>query len=104
MKQQIKAVAKKEVKAHEKKMHGMKRGGNVKNYAEGGNVGKKYEDMTKAEKEKVQLENARKRDPKAFDMKKSMYDSAVKKKASEGKGYAKGGGIEVRGKTKCKYR
>jgi hypothetical protein len=35
-------------------------------------------------------------------MKKSMYDSAVKKKASEGKGYAKGGGIEVRGKTRGK--
>lgn len=38
MKQQMKAAAKKEVKAHEKKMHGMKCGGRVKKYAKGGGI------------------------------------------------------------------
>lgn len=34
----MKQVAKKEVKAHEKQMHGMKCGGKVKKYAAGGSV------------------------------------------------------------------
>lgn len=36
--QPMKSVAKKEVKAHEKKLHGMKCGGKVKKYAAGGSV------------------------------------------------------------------
>jgi hypothetical protein len=35
---QMQKVAKKEVKAHEKQMHGMKNGGKVKKYASGGAV------------------------------------------------------------------
>lgn len=35
---ECKTVAKKEVKAHEKKMHGMKAGGSCKGYAKGGGI------------------------------------------------------------------
>jgi hypothetical protein len=63
--------------------------------------------LSKAEMETVQLKNERARNPKEFDAAKAMYESATsKKKGGAVKSKAKptcmarGGGIEVRGKTK----
>jgi len=77
-KAQDKKMVKKAVGMHEKQLHGDKKT-NLDKLADGGDPAKskKYEAMSKAEKEKVQLDNERKRDPKAFDKKKSMYDSAI---------------------------
>ena len=42
-------------------------------------MAKKYEDMTKAEKEEVQLKNERARNPKEFDTKKKNTEIATQK-------------------------
>jgi hypothetical protein len=121
---QDKAMAKKAVGMHEKQLHGgkksdlaaLKKGGKVMKYAEGGTVTKTaqmkttkdtdYAKLSREEKEKVQLKNARAKNPQEFDKMKSMYDSALKnegyKKGGKVKCMAKGGGIEVRGKTRGK--
>ena len=85
---QDKAMAKKAVGMHEKQLHGGKKsnlstlkcGGKVAKYAEGGKVGKSNKDMPES---------------------KEMGPLGLKKGGSCGmKKYAKGGGVEVRGKTK----
>jgi len=123
MKQQMKAVAKKEVKTHEKKMHGMKCGGKVKKYAEGGDI------PTKAQKEEMrgQVQDARnkkaaedyqknkkteKKDKsggllggakRGLSNRQKQLDEAMgMKKGGKVKKYAKGGGVEHKGKTKGK--
>ena len=85
-------------------------------------MAKKYEDMTKAEKEEVQLKNERARNPKEFDTKKknteiatqkvhTMPDGTKMKGAKHGmkhggavKGKCKMDGIAIRGKTRAKQR
>ena len=86
-------------------------------------MAKKYEDMTKAEKEEVQLKNERARNPKEFDTKKknteiatqkvhTMPDGTKMKGAKHGMkhgGAVKGkkcriDGIAVRGRTRAKQR
>jgi len=88
---QDKAMAKKAVGMHEKQLHGGKKsnlstlkcGGKVAKYAEGGKVGK----VGKSDK--------------AMPEGKDMGPLGLKKGGScSMKKYAKGGGIEVRGKTK----
>lgn len=105
-KSQDKKMVKKAVGMHEKQLHAGKKT-NLGKLADGGDPAKSktYESLSKAEKEKVQLDNERKRDPKAFDKKKSLYDSAKSmpktfKAGGTVKGNAKGRGCEVRGKTK----
>lgn len=91
MKNGMKKVAKAEVKGHEKRMHGMKCGGKVMKYAEGGKVEKP---MPKG-KEMVP------------DFAKDKNQDMKNKKAAENyaktRKFAKGGGIESRGKTKGRF-
>lgn len=60
--------------------------------------------LSKEQMEEVQLKNERARNPKEFDAAKALYDSAVGKKkggtVKKCKCMARGGGIEVRGKTR----
>ncbi len=82
-----KSIAKKEVKGHEKSMHGMKKGGIVEK-----GTGEKYASkaaMMRHEKKESKAEEA-----KEHGMKKGGMCGAKK--------YARGGGIEVKGKTKGK--
>lgn len=93
-KSDAKTIAKKEVKGHESSMHKMKKGGMA--YAKGGVVekstGEKY-------KSKAAMMKHEKKETKAEEMK----EHKMKKGGmAKGCGYAKGGGIEVRGKTKGK--
>lgn len=85
MKRDMKTVAKKEVKGHEKRMHGMKCGGKVKKMADGGKV-------KPAPKEVVP------------DFAKDKNQDVKNQKAAENyaktRKFAKGGGIERKGKTK----
>jgi hypothetical protein len=96
MKQQMKAVAKKEVKTHEKKMHSMKCGGKVKKYAEGGKVMEdKVPSAAEAKEMRGQVQDAKN--------KKAAENYQKGKKAEKTvKSYSKGGGVERKGKTKCK--
>ena len=89
-KSDAKMIAKKEVKGHESSMHKMKKGGMA--YAKGGIVekgtGEKY-------KSKAAMMKHEKKESKAEEMK----EHGMKKGGSCG-GYARGGGIEKKGKTK----
>ena len=111
---------KKESKAEEMKEHGikgygMKKGGKVKKYAEGGAVasGKKpaesdydkklREEALQSMRDKKMMEQS----GKAYEKAKEQSLGAPEKKMRSGgscgmKKYARGGGIEVRGKTKGK--
>jgi hypothetical protein len=90
-KSDAKMIAKKEVKGHESSMHKMKKGGMA--YAKGGitekGTGEKY-------KSKAAMMKHEKKESKAEEMKEH------KMKRGGSCSYAKGGGIEVRGKTKGK--
>ena len=94
-KSDAKMIAKKEVKGHEKSMHGMKKGGACKGYAKGGMIekgtGEKYAS-------KAAMMKHEKKESKAEEMK----EHGMKKGGMCGGKYARGGGIEVRGKTKGK--
>ena len=86
-KSDAKMIAKKEVKGHESSMHKMKKGGIVEK-----GTGEKY-------KSKAAMMKHEKKETKAEEMK----EHKMKKGGmAKGCGYAKGGGIEVRGKTKGK--
>ena len=86
-KSDAKMIAKKEVKGHESSMHKMKKGGIVEK-----GTGEKYAS-------KAAMMKHEKKETKAQEMKEHGM-----KKGGMAKGgcYAKGGGIEVRGKTKGK--
>ena len=90
-KSDAKMIAKKEVKGHEKSMHGMKKGGACKGYAKGGIVekgtGEKYAS-------KAAMMKHEKKESKAEEMKEH------KMKSGGSCSYARGGGIEKKGKTK----
>jgi hypothetical protein len=93
-KSDAKTIAKKEVKGHESSMHKMKKGGMAKGYAKGGVIekgtGEKY-------KSKAAMMKHEKKESKAEEMK----EHKMKKGGmAKGCGYAKGGGIEKKGKTK----
>lgn len=101
-----KKMAKKAVGMHEKQLHGgkksnleaLKKGGKVMKYAEGGSVEER-------EKQKKMYDAAEKMDKEPYspmDAMKRMV--SPKKEASKPapKKYARGGGIEVRGKTRGK--
>ena len=88
-KSDAKMIAKKEVKGHESSMHKMKKGGMA--YAKGGitekGTGEKY-------KSKAAMMKHEKKESKAEEMKEH------KMKRGGSCSYAKGGGIEKKGKTK----
>ena len=85
-KSDAKMIAKKEVKGHEKSMHNMKKGGKI---VEKG-TGEKYAS-------KAAMMRHEKKESKAEEMAEHGL-----KKGGKVKKYARGGGIEVRGKTKGK--
>jgi hypothetical protein len=86
-KAEAKTIAKKEVAGHEKSMHKMKKGGVVEK-----GTGEKYSS-------KAAMMRHEKKESKAEEMK----EHGMKKGGMCGaKKYARGGGIEVRGKTKGK--
>jgi hypothetical protein len=91
-KSDAKMIAKKEVKGHESSMHKMKKGGIIEK-----GTGEKY-------KSKAAMMKHEKKESKAEEMKehKMNYGGMAKKMAKGGSCYVKGGGIEVRGKTKGK--
>jgi hypothetical protein len=100
MKQQMKTVAKKEVKTHEKKMHGMKCGGKVKRYADGGKVDTEH--LVAKEDKQAAVNKAR--DKQIASDKAAMEKKYPPKvKPAKPKSYAKGGGVERKGKTKGKF-
>jgi hypothetical protein len=84
-KSDAKMIAKKEVKGHESSMHKMKKGGIVEK-----GTGEKYAS-------KAAMMKHEKKETKAQEMKEHKM-----KKGGMCKGYAKGGGIEKKGKTKGK--
>jgi hypothetical protein len=92
-KSDAKMIAKKEVKGHESSMHKMKKGGMAKGYAKGGIIekgtGEKY-------KSKAAMMKHEKKETKAEEMK----EHGMKKGGMCGGKYARGGGIEKKGKTK----
>jgi len=84
------------VKGHEKRMHGMKCGGKVKRYADGGKVNT---DHLVAKEDKQAAVN------KARDKQIAADKAAMEKKyppKEKVKKFAKGGGVERKGKTKGK--
>ena len=85
-KSDAKMIAKKEVKGHESSMHKMKKGGITEK-----GTGEKY-------KSKAAMMKHEKKESKAEEMK----EHGMKKGGMCGGKYARGGGIEVRGKTKGK--
>jgi len=85
-KSDAKMIAKKEVKGHESSMHKMKKGGVVEK-----GTGEKYAS-------KAAMMKHEKKETKAQEMK----EHGMKKGGMCGGKYARGGGIEVRGKTKGK--
>jgi hypothetical protein len=87
-KSDAKMIAKKEVKGHEKSMHGMKKGGKI---VEKG-TGEKYAS-------KAAMMRHEKKESKAEEMKEHGMKKGGMCKAKK---YARGGGVEVRGKTKGK--
>lgn len=86
------AVAKKEVKGHEKRMHGMARGGILA-------------EKIRNEKSELKRVGAKERDA-GFEMKRVKSEMAVDKSkmgmcgGGKVKKMARGGGIEIKGKTK----
>lgn len=87
-KAEAKSIAKKEVKGHEKSMHGMKKGGSI---TEKG-TGEKY--ASKAAMMRHEKKESKAEEMKEHGMKKGGMCGAKK--------YARGGGIEKKGKTKGK--
>ena len=85
-KSDAKMIAKKEVKGHESSMHKMKKGGIIEK-----GTGEKYAS-------KAAMMKHEKKESKAEEMK----EHGMKKGGMCGGKYARGGGIEVRGKTKGK--
>jgi hypothetical protein len=85
-KSDAKMIAKKEVKGHESSMHKMKKGGVVEK-----GTGEKYAS-------KAAMMKHEKKETKAQEMK----EHGMKKGGMCGGKYARGGGIEIRGKTKGK--
>ena len=85
-KSDAKMIAKKEVKGHESSMHKMKKGGIIEK-----GTGEKYAS-------KAAMMKHEKKETKAQEMK----EHGMKKGGMCGGKYARGGGIEVRGKTKGK--
>ena len=85
-KSDAKMIAKKEVKGHESSMHKMKKGGIVEK-----GTGEKY-------KSKAAMMKHEKKESKAEEMK----EHGMKKGGMCGGKYARGGGIEKKGKTKGK--
>jgi len=83
-KSDAKMIAKKEVKGHESSMHKMKKGGIVEK-----GTGEKY-------KSKAAMMKHEKKESKAEEMK----EHGMKKGGMCGGKYARGGGIEKKGKTK----
>lgn len=66
--------------------------------------------LSKDEMEMIQLGNERARNPQEFDAAKALYESATSRKKggaikskAKPKCMARGGGIEVRGKTKGRF-
>ena len=94
-KSDAKTIAKKEVKGHESSMHGMKKGGACKGYAKGGII-------EKGTKEKYASKAAMMKHEKKESKAEEMKEHGMKKGGMCGGKYARGGGIEVRGKTKGK--
>lgn len=103
---QDKAMAKKAVGMHEKQLHGgkksdltsLKKGGKVMKYAEGGSVEER-------EKQKKMYDAAQKMDKESYspmDAMKRMVSPKKEAAKPAPKKYARGGGIEVRGKTRGK--
>ena len=92
-KSDAKMIAKKEVKGHESSMHGMKKGGACKGYAKGGII-------EKGTKEKYASKAAMMKHEKKESKAEEMKEHGMKKGGMCGGKYARGGGIEVRGKTK----
>ena len=86
-KSDAKMIAKKEVKGHESSMHKMKKGGIVEK-----GTGEKY--VSKAAMMKHEKKETKAQEMKEHGMKKGGM--------AKGGCYARGGGIEVRGKTKGK--
>jgi hypothetical protein len=116
-----KKVVKKAVGMHDKQMHGgkktnlegLKKGGCVKKYAEGGTVASDKKPAESAYDKRIREEALQEmRDKKMREKMGTAYDKArenslgaPEKKMRKGgmcgtKKYARGGGIEVRGKTK----
>ena len=83
-KSEAKTIAKKEVKGHEKSMHKMKKGGIIE----------------KGTKEKYASKAAMMKHEKKESKAEEMKEHGMKKGGMCGGKYARGGGIEVRGKTK----
>lgn len=87
------AIAKKEVKGHEKRMHGMARGGILA-------------EKIRNEQAELKRVGAKERDA-GFEMKRVKSEMAVdKSKMGMKKGgmcMARGGGVEIKGKTKGKF-
>ena len=95
-KSDAKMIAKKEVKGHESSMHGMKKGGACKGYAKGGII-------EKGTKEKYASKAAMMKHEKKESKAEEMKEHGMKKGGmAKGCGYARGGGIEKKGKTKGK--
>ena len=91
-KSDAKMIAKKEVKGHESSMHKMKRGGMA--YAKGGIIEKGTKEKYAS---KAAMMKHEKKESKAEEMKEhKMCGGGMSKK------YARGGGIEKKGKTKGK--
>jgi len=115
-KAEAKSIAKKEVSGHESSMHKMKKGGKVKKYVGGGDV----EALKKPVKNADELfTEARNKGKKVVKEVKDVPEDDMPPKDSKGnyikprpyksggmcggtKKYARGGGIEVRGKTRGK--
>jgi hypothetical protein len=94
-KSDAKMIAKKEVKGHESSMHKMKKGGMAKGYAKGGII-------EKGSKEKYASKAAMMKHEKKESKAEEMKEHGMKKGGMCGGKYARGGGIEKKGKTKGK--
>ena len=94
-KSDAKMIAKKEVKGHESSMHKMKKGGACKGYAKGGII-------EKGTKEKYASKAAMMKHEKKESKAEEMKEHGMKKGGMCGGKYARGGGIEKKGKTKGK--
>lgn len=88
-----KKIAKKEVSGHEKSMHKMKKGGSITEKGTGEKYASKAA-MMRHEKKESKAEEMKEHGLKGYGMKKGGMCGTKK--------YARGGGIEVRGKTKGK--
>lgn len=93
------------VKSHEKRMHGLKCGGRVKKYAEGGKTTAKPKDKelgspTPDQQEEMRGKVQDLRNQKAWEEYQKRKQGVKKASGGAVKKYAKGGGVERKGKTK----